>query len=127
MVRVGTLLVMVALAAGCERPPAAPLRSHDRTVPEWVAALRDRDPKLRRRAVVAVGHVGAADPAVVPALTGALKDGDAAVRDAAVLALLALGPAARDAAPALEAAQRDSDPKVRDHAAKALAKVRPAG
>src|SRR5581483_10537155 len=117
MGRAGTLLLAVglALAAGCDRPPAAPLRSHDRTVPEWVAALRDRDVKVRRRAVAALGHVGAADPAVVPALTGALKDGDAAVRDAAVLALFSLGPAARDAAPALEAAQKDRDPKVRDH------------
>jgi HEAT repeat protein len=130
MIRVGRVIpsaALLILAAGCGRPDAAPLRSHDRTTAEWVEALRDRDPKVRRRAVAALGHVGAADPAAVPALGGALKDRDPSVRDAAALALLNLGPASSAAAPALEAAQADRDSKVRAHAAQALARIRTAG
>src|SRR6516164_7322087 len=114
--RLTLFAALATLPAGCGRQEAAPLVSHGRTVAEWAGSLRDRDPKVRKKAVEALGHAGAADPAAVPALVGALKDRDAGVRDAAVLALLNLGAAAREAVPALEAAQKDRDPKVRGHA-----------
>jgi HEAT repeat protein len=117
---VGLALVL----AGCGRDAPPPLTSHGRTVGEWVESLRSADPKVRKKAVAALGHAGAADPTAVPALVGALKDRDAAVRDAAVLALLNLGAAAREAVPALEAAQKDRDPKVRGHAARAVSVIR---
>ncbi len=117
-------IVLASTLAGCGREAPQLQQSHGKTVAEWVEALRHADPKVRKKAVVALGHAGAADPAAVSALAGAVKDRDAGVRDAAVLALLNLGPAAREAVPALESAAQDRDPKVRDHAAKALARVR---
>jgi HEAT repeat protein len=113
---------LTMLLAGCGRPPA--LTAHGKPVEHWVRALQDPNPKLRKKAVTALGHVGTADPAALPALTAAVKDRDAAVRDQAVLALLNLGPAARNAVPALEEAQKDRDARVRLHAAKALQQVR---
>ena len=125
--RLTLFAALATLPAGCGRQEAAPLVSHGRTVAEWAGSLRDRDPKVRKKAVEALGHDGAADPAAVPALVGALKDRDAGVRDAAVLALLHLGATAREAVPALEdEARKDPDPKVRDHASRAVAALRSA-
>src|SRR5262245_35577210 len=105
-----TLIALVGfttLLNGCGSK--APLTAHGKPVSHWVWALQDPDPKVRQKAVVALGHVGTADPAAIPAVTGAVKDRDAGVRRAAVLALLAIGPEARDALPALTEAQKDRD------------------
>src|SRR3954451_18121325 len=100
----------------------APLTSHGKPVSHWLEALDSPEVKTRKKAVVALGHVGTADPAALPALIRATKDRSPEVRSAAVLALLNLGPAAREAIPALEEARKDRDAKVRTYAEKALEK-----
>jgi HEAT repeat protein len=111
---------LLATVGGCGDVPP-PLVVHGKPVDHWVAALRDRDARVRKRAAEALGQAGPADPAVVPALTAAVRDRDAAVRAAAVLCLLRIGPAAREAVPALrEVAQGDRDARVRGYAVKAL-------
>jgi HEAT repeat protein len=115
------LLTLALLLPGCGRK--APLLAHGKPVGHWVNALRDPDPRVRRKAVTALGHVGPADPAALPALSGALKDPDPSVRARVVLALLNLGRAARPAAPALEEARHDSSPQVREYAGLALKRI----
>jgi HEAT repeat protein len=106
---------------GCQKP--ASLTTHGQPVSYWIEALKEPDAKVRKKAVVALGHAVTVDPAALPALTGAVKDRDTGVRREAVLALLNLGPQARDAAPALTDALKDKDAKVREYASKALARV----
>jgi len=100
-----------------------PLMTHGKPVAYWLQELQKPDPKLRKKAVSALGHVGALDPAVIPALTGAVKDRDATVRSEAILALLNIGPAAKDAIPSLNEACNDKDAVVRSHAAKAVERI----
>src|SRR5437868_6160638 len=111
-------LVMVGALHGCGE--SKPTTIHGKSVTHWVQALQDRDTRVRKKAVEALGNAGAADPAAIPALIGVLKDHDAGVRAAATLALLKIGPAAQDAVAALKDAQNEKDQKVRDYAAKAL-------
>jgi HEAT repeat protein len=118
-VRFAVLLGLLVLASGCGR--TEPLTSHGRPVSYWLEQLHDRDAKARRKAVVALGHVGAADPAAIPAVIGAVRDQDAGVRREAVVALLNAG--AREAIPALTEARHDRDPQVRAYAAKALERI----
>jgi HEAT repeat protein len=114
-------VVLIALLVGCQQQ--GPLTTHGKPVGHWVEALKDRDAKARKKAVVALGHAGTADPAALPALISAVKDRDAGVRREAVLALLNLGPDARSAVPVLTEAQTDKDAKVREYAGKALERV----
>ena len=90
---------------------------------DQVAAL-DAQLKVRKKAVLALGNVGAADPAAIPALIEVLKDKDPLIRREAVLALLKNAPDAWDAVPALEGLLTDKDPRVRNYAEKALEKIR---
>jgi HEAT repeat protein len=113
--------LVTLLLAGCGTKE--PILSHGQPVSHWLQAAHDPDPKTRRKAVIALGHVGAADPAAIPAVIEALKDPEPSVRAEAVLALLNLGPDAKDAVPALTEAQNDSDAKVRAYAAKALERI----
>lgn len=117
----GCALALVLLC-GCQGEQG-PLLSHDKPVAHWLNELKKPDAKARKKAVVALGHVGKADAAAIPALTSALKDRDAGVRDQAVLALLNLGPDAKEAVPALTEAKNDPDGTVRSHASKALARI----
>jgi HEAT repeat protein len=50
-----------------------------------IAAVRDSNVEVRRRAVSALGEIG--DSRALPALTAALKDEDAGVRRQAVMAI----------------------------------------
>jgi HEAT repeat protein len=100
-----------------------PLQSHDHPVSYWLQELKSQDPKARKKAVTALGHVGKADPAAIPALIEALHDNDASIRDAAVLALLNLRSDAKEAVPALNEATKDKDATVRAHAVKALERI----
>jgi HEAT repeat protein len=113
---------LAILLAGCGQS-SAPLAVHGKPVAHWLQALHDSDAKARRKAVEALGNVGAADPAVVPALIETLNDREASVRGAAVLALLKIGPEAGEAVPALRNARNDKDAKVRTYAAKALERI----
>jgi HEAT repeat protein len=123
------VFALLALALGCGRDKQ-PLTSSGKPVSHWVEALKDPDPQKRKKAVKALGAVGAADPAAIPALVKALKDPDPRVRAESALALLNVGPAAKEAIPALEEACRDRDATVRDYAGKAISRIRngaPAG
>lgn len=115
-------IVVAPYLGGCEAKEQ-PVLSHGKPVEHWLAELRKSDPQSRKKAIIALGHVGASDAAAVPAIIEAVKDRDAKVRAEAVLALLNIGPSAADAIPALEEAQMDRDARVRDYAAKALKRI----
>jgi NaMN:DMB phosphoribosyltransferase len=114
-------VLLVVWLVGCGE--SQPTMIHGRSVAYWLQALQDRDARLRKKAVEALGNVGSADAAVVPALIQAARDPDGGVRDAAVLALFKIAPDAPEAIPALQAAQKDKDTKVRKHAEKALERI----
>jgi HEAT repeat protein len=113
---------LAILLAGCDRKQE-PLVSHGKSVSHWLQELAKANPKARKKAVSALGHVGTADAAVIPALIDAVKDRDAAVRNEAVLALLNIGPDAEAAIPVLTQAQSDKDATVRAHATKAIQRI----
>jgi HEAT repeat protein len=116
------LILVVGALAGCGQSKQPPM-SHGKPVSHWIATLEDRDPAKRQRAVKALGHVGAADPAAIPAVTEALKDPSARVRAEAALALFNIGPPAKDAMPALQKAQHDQDATVRTYSQQALKRM----
>src|SRR5262245_29452896 len=122
MKRTFLTICVTTLVLGCG-VSQEPTTAHGKPVAYWLAELKQPDPKSRKKAVVALGHVATADPAAIPALITAVKDRDASVRNQAVTALLNIGPPARDAVPALTDAQSDGDAEVRTLAAKALARI----
>ena len=85
-------------------------------VGDLVALVSDADPRIRRRAALALGRVGLPDG--VQPLSGVLSDADAEVRQAAAFALGLIGDAS--AAPVLNTALSDASPMVRGRAAEAL-------
>ncbi len=118
MKRFWFVVLMLALA-GCAKAPPKMAGA------KWANALRDSDPRVRRKAAFTLGNIGPNDPAVLPALTGALKDLDAGVRREAVLALTKYGPGAQEAVATLtDLQEHDPDAQVRDYAVRALRKLR---
>jgi HEAT repeat protein len=114
--------ILAFLLLGCGQPKAT--LAGGKPVSYWLKAIQDRDPKVRKTAVVKLGNVGTVDSAALPAVLGALKDPDAAVRREAILALLKFAPAANEAIQTLLEMQRnDRDAQVRTYAAQALAKL----
>jgi HEAT repeat protein len=111
----------VTLAPGCGR--SRPTLAGGKPVGHWVRALKDPDPRVRKKAALKLGNVGPGDARALPALVGALKDPDARVRREAIRALLKFGPAAREALPALAEARSDPDPQARAEAAVVLEKL----
>jgi cyclophilin family peptidyl-prolyl cis-trans isomerase/HEAT repeat protein len=92
-------------------PPPAPTATAD------LAALAgDSDPRVRRRAAVAIGRVGLSEG--IPALTPLLADMDPDVRHAALFAMGLIGDTS--AAPFVLPLLADQDPLVRGRAAEAL-------
>jgi cyclophilin family peptidyl-prolyl cis-trans isomerase/HEAT repeat protein len=85
-------------------------------VPDLTVLLADADPRIRRRAALAIGRVGL--PEGGAALQPLLTDADADVRQMAAFALGLL--ADKSAVPALTTALQDADPHVRGRAAEAL-------
>ena len=84
--------------------------------PDLLRMLTDGEARIRRRAALAVGHVGL--PAGVPPLVELMKDGDAEVRQMAAFALGLIGDkSARDP---LIAALADESPLMKGSAAEAL-------
>jgi HEAT repeat protein len=112
---------LAILVNGCGRKE--PIVSHGKPVSHWVEALEHPEPKVRKKAVIALGHVGTADSSVLPALIEAVKDRDPAVRCEAILALFNIGPSAEDALPVLRTATKDTNARVRSYAAKALERI----
>lgn len=110
-------------------PEPAVLRPATATTPALLAArppadllrlLEDRQPRVRRRAALAVGRVGLAEGAA-PLMTRLLNDEDPEVRQMAAFALgLLADPATRGA---LLAAFKDADPVVQGRAAEALGRI----
>jgi HEAT repeat protein len=78
-----------------------------------VPLLDHTDPRVRRTACQAVGHMGADAKAAVPKLAGRVKDADQTVRQAALAALSQLGPVARPAAPEVLELVKDAQPHIR--------------
>src|SRR5262245_46715420 len=66
------IVLLAILLAGCGRS-SVPLAVHGKPVAHWLQALHESDTKSRRKAVEALGNVGAADPAVIPALIATLE------------------------------------------------------
>jgi cyclophilin family peptidyl-prolyl cis-trans isomerase/HEAT repeat protein len=96
------------------QPPApAPI------YPDLLDLLGDADPRLRRRAAIAIGRVGLADG--VEPLIGRLQDLDPDVRQMVAFALGLL--ADRRATAVLIAALEDADWRVRGRAAEALGRI----
>lgn len=86
------------------------------TYPDLVALVADPEPRIRRRAALAIGRVGLKEG--VPPLLAALADPDAEVRAQAAFALGLLGDTSASAP--LVTALADVDPRVRGRAAEAL-------
>jgi cyclophilin family peptidyl-prolyl cis-trans isomerase/HEAT repeat protein len=95
-------------------PPATPFARATRADLELL--VRDDDPRIRRRAALAIGRVGMADG--VGALTAALADPDEEARAGAAFGLGLLG--ARAAVTPLVAALKDPSPLVRARVIDAL-------
>lgn len=72
-----------------------------------LAALEDRNERVRYNAANALGYLPASDEKVIPALVKLLDDQDAAVRATAAYALGRIGPKAAAAAPNLAARLND--------------------
>jgi len=93
-------------------PPPPPPAS----VPDLTKLATDPDPRVRRRAAIALGRVGSKDG--IPALTALLADADAEIRQAAAFALGLVGD--RSASAALVPLLQDTAPLVRGRAAEGL-------
>ncbi len=81
--------------------------------------LTDQEPRVRRRAALAIGRAGL--PAGIQPLIAALSDTDSEVREMAAFALGLIGDVV--AAPALTKALSDASPIVRGRAAEALGQI----
>ena len=93
---------------------------HGRRTSQWLQVIKTDDESLRRKATVALGHIGAETPAVEPALVDALQDGAASVRSAAAQALGKLDPLAESSVQQLVALLKDDEIDVRVAALKGI-------
>ena len=91
--------------------------------PDLTALAADSEPRIRRRAALAIGRVGLAEGAA--SLQPLLADADPEVRQMAAFALGLL--ADKNAVPALTAALQDADARVRGRAAEALGLIGDSG
>jgi HEAT repeat protein len=93
-----------------------------RAVEPLVAALKDKDSKVRSNAAKALGHLARTDPRAAEPLVAALKDPDSEVRSNAAEALgTRTDPRAVEA---LIATLRDSDSKVRAMVVRSLSDIK---
>ncbi len=113
----GTLVVMTLLGTGAISLPAG--WAEERTIEEWIAALKDTDWKVRQQAAEALGQLR--DGYALEPLTAALQDEVSAVRATAVAALGALGD--QYSVEPVIGTLGDSDAAVRQASGKALTKI----
>ena len=113
--------ILTILFAGCSQPRT--VLAGGKPVEHWLQALHAPDVKMRKKAVLKLGNVGAADSAVFPALVGALKEPSAGVRGAAILALSKSDSIPSEALSLFVDLQRDRNATVRHYASQALAKI----
>lgn len=126
-IRVGSLVVLLAAAAGAaETQPSPAARRAEllklggrAAVDRLKVALADRDRVVARTAARLLTDRGAK---AVPALSGALKHPDPLVRRIVALGLASAGPAAL---PLLKAAVKDPEAMVRSAAVVSLSRLRP--
>jgi cyclophilin family peptidyl-prolyl cis-trans isomerase len=104
--------------AAPRRREAAPM-SAPAIAPDLIVLVTDSEPRIRRRAAMAIGRVGLSEG--VQPLTTALSDKDPEVREMAAFGLGLIGDAA--AAAPLTAALADASPIVRGRAAEALGQI----
>ena len=97
-----------------QRP--VPLPPPPESVPDLTKLATDADPRIRRRAAMAMGRVGLSD--ALPALTTLVADTDTDVRQAALFALGLIGD--RTASTAVLPLLQDPSPLARGRAAEAL-------
>ncbi len=124
-IRVALLVLTHSLLEGCANHEPIAIKAGGRDVAAWIADLDHRDPRVRRQAVLKLGNILDADPAVAPALAGALRDRDPIVRRDAIFAVVKLKsptPAILDQVSRI--AESDHDPKLRDIATRALEKLK---
>jgi len=91
-------------APGAEGEPTY----HGKTLKEWTELAKDKDPAIRRKAVVHLG-LGPFGKAAVPALMAALADEEVEVSQAAVTALRRMGRDAEKAVQALAAMLQETN------------------
>jgi cyclophilin family peptidyl-prolyl cis-trans isomerase/HEAT repeat protein len=96
-------------------PPPPPPAS----APDLTKLVTDEEPRVRRRAAIALGRVGLREG--IAALTPVLADANGDVRQAAAFAIGLIGD--RSASAALLPALADPDPMVRGRAAEALGSI----
>jgi len=115
-------MIILTISAGCNREERGPLLAGGREVKSWLVDLRNPQPHARRQAVLKLGNVGDADPAVAEGLAEALRDSEVLVRRDAVHAVAKLTkPSDAIMAQLKVMSESDRDTLVRDYARRALA------
>jgi len=119
-----TLALALALVWGCAKEERGPLLVGGRDLKSWLMDLQDPKPPVRRQAVLKLGSVVEADPAVAEGLAAALGDQDATVRREAVFAVVKLKHPGSAIIMRLETMSRnDRDAQVRDAASRAAGRL----
>jgi HEAT repeat protein len=90
------------------------------SVPPLLDLAKNPDPRVRKRAVEALGEFHGSSSAPIPILIEALSDKDEEVRREAAVSLGQFGPKAKKALPALTRALKDANKAVAVDAARAL-------
>ncbi len=92
-------------------------------LPGLIAAVKDRDARVRALSAQAIGEIGPSAVAAVPSLVALLGDSEEGSRNSACIGLAGIGPAAREALPALRRALSDPSADVRRFAQRAIGKI----
>ena len=92
--------------------------------PQLVAALQDPDPKIQKRAAIALNFADPTDKRALPIFISVLTERDVQTIGLVISGLKAMGDAAKPAVPALEhALATDEDELIRSNAAEALVQI----
>jgi HEAT repeat protein len=120
MARLGMLGPVLLLAFELMAGSECSAQGQDKTISEWIRALRDDDVGIRGQATIALEKLGPGAKAAVPALIEALKDKEWVIRSTAASALRSVG---KDAVLQLRQALKRKQELVRIGAACVLAET----